>query len=96
MALRFAINGFGRIGRCILRAAVERGENLEVVLINDIEGEPPQPGQIRRLAITETHDYDILGTLLPVTETWSGVSAAHGVPGPSLISITPAVQLPAR
>ena len=26
-----AINGFGRIGRCILRAAIERGENLEVV-----------------------------------------------------------------
>jgi len=37
MALRFAINGFGRIGRCILRAAIERKEDLEIVLINDID-----------------------------------------------------------
>jgi len=34
---RFAINGFGRIGRNILRAALKRGANLDVVLINDID-----------------------------------------------------------
>ena len=34
---RFAINGFGRIGRNILRAAIKRGANLDVVLINDID-----------------------------------------------------------
>jgi glyceraldehyde 3-phosphate dehydrogenase len=34
---RFAINGFGRIGRNILRAAVKRGANFDVVLINDID-----------------------------------------------------------
>jgi glyceraldehyde 3-phosphate dehydrogenase len=34
---RIAINGFGRIGRCVLRAAIERGEkNLEFVSINDL------------------------------------------------------------
>ena len=34
---RIAINGFGRIGRCVLRAAVDRGEkDLEFVSINDI------------------------------------------------------------
>jgi glyceraldehyde 3-phosphate dehydrogenase len=34
---RIAINGFGRIGRCIVRAAIERGEkDLEFVFINDI------------------------------------------------------------
>ena len=34
---RIAINGFGRIGRCILRAVVERGEkDLEFVSINDL------------------------------------------------------------
>jgi glyceraldehyde 3-phosphate dehydrogenase len=34
---RIAINGFGRIGRCIVRAAIERGEkDLEFVSINDI------------------------------------------------------------
>jgi glyceraldehyde 3-phosphate dehydrogenase (phosphorylating) len=34
---RFAINGFGRIGRNILRAAVKRNANFEVALINDID-----------------------------------------------------------
>jgi len=34
---RFAINGFGRIGRNTLRAAVKRGANLDVVLINDVD-----------------------------------------------------------
>ncbi len=37
MTVRFAINGFGRIGRLVLRAIVERGaENIEVVAINDL------------------------------------------------------------
>ena len=34
---RFAINGFGRIGRNILRAAIKRGAALDVVLINDVD-----------------------------------------------------------
>ncbi len=34
---RFAINGFGRIGRNILRAAVQRGEKLDIVGVNDID-----------------------------------------------------------
>ncbi len=37
MARKIAINGFGRIGRCVLRALRERGGNdLEVVAINDL------------------------------------------------------------
>jgi glyceraldehyde 3-phosphate dehydrogenase len=37
MATKIGINGFGRIGRCILRALVERGaKDLEVVAINDL------------------------------------------------------------
>src|SRR6184192_233776 len=34
---RIAINGFGRIGRNILRAAIKRGAQLDVVHINDID-----------------------------------------------------------
>ena len=34
---RFAINGFGRIGRNILRAAIKRGAHFDVVLINDVD-----------------------------------------------------------
>jgi glyceraldehyde 3-phosphate dehydrogenase len=34
---RIAINGFGRIGRCVVRAALERGEkDLEFVTVNDL------------------------------------------------------------
>jgi glyceraldehyde 3-phosphate dehydrogenase len=33
---RIAINGFGRTGRCTLRAAYERSADLEVVAINDV------------------------------------------------------------
>jgi glyceraldehyde 3-phosphate dehydrogenase len=38
MATRIAINGFGRIGRCIVRAMYERGadKELELVAINDL------------------------------------------------------------
>src|SRR4051794_2758324 len=37
MARKIAINGFGRIGRCIVRALVERDvKDVEVVAINDL------------------------------------------------------------
>jgi len=36
MSVRVAINGFGRIGRNVLRAARERGAGFEVVAVNDI------------------------------------------------------------
>jgi glyceraldehyde 3-phosphate dehydrogenase len=36
MAIRVAINGFGRIGRIVFQAIVDRGEPLEVVAVNDI------------------------------------------------------------
>jgi len=37
MATKIAINGFGRIGRCIVRAIAERNvKDLEVVVVNDL------------------------------------------------------------
>jgi ribosomal protein S12 methylthiotransferase len=39
-----------------------------VALINDFEGDEPRAGEIRHLRITEAHDYDVVGTLLPTTE----------------------------
>jgi len=39
-----------------------------VTLINDFEGAEPKQGEIRRLRVTEAHDYDLVGTLLPGTE----------------------------
>ncbi len=38
MATKFAINGFGRIGRMVLRAALSRNEkDIEIVAINDLD-----------------------------------------------------------
>src|ERR1700712_5441482 len=36
MTIKIGINGFGRIGRMVLRAAVENFEQIEVVAINDL------------------------------------------------------------
>ncbi|HEY8484850.1 MAG TPA: glyceraldehyde 3-phosphate dehydrogenase NAD-binding domain-containing protein, partial [Longimicrobiales bacterium] len=36
MAIRVAINGFGRIGRTIVRAAKKSGAQLEFVAVNDV------------------------------------------------------------
>jgi len=36
MAIRVAINGFGRIGRLLFRAAVERNAKIDFVAVNDI------------------------------------------------------------
>ncbi len=49
-----------------------------VTLINDFEGDEPRSGQIRTLRITEAHDYDLVGTLLPseFVRDWRGASAA--------------------
>ena len=40
MPVRVAINGFGRVGRCVLRSAYEQDANIEVVAINDLVEAP--------------------------------------------------------
>jgi ribosomal protein S12 methylthiotransferase len=50
------------------RLATQAPEIDGVALINDFEGSEPRQGEIRRLRITEAHDYDLVGTLLPGTE----------------------------
>jgi ribosomal protein S12 methylthiotransferase len=50
-----------------------------VTLINDFEGEAPRPGEIRPLLITETHDYDVVGTLLAPEEPFIPQPRAAGL-----------------
>jgi glyceraldehyde 3-phosphate dehydrogenase (phosphorylating) len=40
MPVRVGINGFGRIGRCVLRSAYERDSELEIVAVNDLADAP--------------------------------------------------------
>jgi glyceraldehyde 3-phosphate dehydrogenase len=47
MAVRVAINGFGRTGRAAFRAAIERQADIEWVAINDV-ADPPMLAQLLR------------------------------------------------
>ncbi|MEJ5364373.1 MAG: type I glyceraldehyde-3-phosphate dehydrogenase [Desulfosoma sp.] len=47
MAIRVAINGFGRIGRMVFRANVDRGNPLEIVALNDL-GSPAELAYLLR------------------------------------------------
>lgn len=48
MALRIAINGFGRIGRLVLRAVVESGRrDIEIVAVNDLGPVPTNAHLLR-------------------------------------------------
>jgi ribosomal protein S12 methylthiotransferase len=62
------------------RMSTQAPEIDGVVLINDVEGAEPRAGQMRRLRITETHDYDIIGTLLESAE--QGIPA-YQIPNPA-------------
>jgi ribosomal protein S12 methylthiotransferase len=46
------------------RMSTQAPEIDGTVMINDFEGGEPASGQMRRLRITEAHDYDLIGTLL--------------------------------
>jgi len=50
------------------RMSTQAPEIDGVTLINDFEGAPPRAGEIRLLRISDAHDYDVVGTLLPPTE----------------------------
>jgi glyceraldehyde 3-phosphate dehydrogenase len=47
MSVRVGINGFGRIGRNVFRAAVERGSGFQVVAFNDLM-DPPMAAHLLR------------------------------------------------
>ena len=64
------------------RMSTQAPEIDGVTLINDFEGSEPRAGEIRRLRITEAHDYDVVGTLLAPTEPAPKLPA-----GPGLINI---------
>ena len=84
-AKRIAINGYGRIGRAILRAIVERGlENqLQIVAINDLG--------IAESVVYETR-YDSVHGIFPATVEatdqgghgdWGAAGGARAEPGPT-------------
>jgi glyceraldehyde 3-phosphate dehydrogenase (phosphorylating) len=61
VAVRVAINGFGRIGRMVLRAAKERGLDIDFVAINDVADLEPLAMVLR---------YDSIHGPYPGTVEW--------------------------
>jgi len=86
------------------RMSTQAPEIDGVTLINDFEGAEPKPGQIRRLRVTEAHDYDLIGTLMAGVEQDPNAAPAHderaewpGAGTARLIQIGPApAQIPVR
>ena len=72
MSIKIGINGFGRIGRNVLRAATEMGSDLEVVAVNDI-GDP------RTFAHLLKHD-TAMGTFGPAVEVCGDAIVVDGRP----------------
>ena len=63
MTVKIGINGFGRIGRNFLRAALSTGSDLEVVAVNDLDN--PE-------ALAHLLKYDTVGGRLDATVTVEG------------------------
>jgi ribosomal protein S12 methylthiotransferase len=59
-----------------------------VTLINDFEGAEPRAGEIRLARITESHDYDLVATLLLPTEQFPE-AVAPALRPPPLVNIEP-------
>lgn len=67
------------------RMPVQAPEIDGVTLVNDFEGAEPRPGEMRRLRVTEAHDYDVVGTLLDAQEPEAGEPAS--APAERLVQI---------
>jgi len=50
------------------RLATQAPEIDGVCLINDFGGDAPKPGEMRRIRVTEAHDYDLIGALIDARE----------------------------
>ena len=59
MAVRVGINGFGRIGRLVLRAAIKQRSNLEFVAINDITDTKTLAHLFKYDSVHRTFDGDV-------------------------------------
>ena len=82
MAPRIAINGFGRVGRAALRAALERDLDLEFVAINDLADDAS-------LAHLLKHD-SVYGRFAEEVETGEGSISVDGIAIPIFHEADPA------
>jgi glyceraldehyde 3-phosphate dehydrogenase len=85
MTVRVGINGFGRIGRNLLRASLERGADLDFVAVNDL-------GSLETMAHLLKYD-SVMGPLpQPVKATKNGIKV--GLDELQVLSIRNPAELP--
>lgn len=78
------------------RTATQAPEIDGVCYINDFGPGEPRPGEMRRLRITEAHDYDLVGELVDAAETRFVERRAPLNPFPILPSQTTRAAIPVR
>ena len=71
------------------RLATQAPEIDGVCLINDFGGAEPSPGELRKIRITEAHDYDLIGELIDAGE--ERPTAAVNAAGPFVILPTASI-----
>ena len=71
------------------RLATQAPEIDGVCLINDFGGADPSPGELRKIRITEAHDYDLIGELIDAGE--ERPTAAVNAAGPFVILPTASI-----
>ena len=66
------------------RLATQAPEIDGVCYINDFGPGEPRAGEMRRMRITEAHDYDLVGELIDAPEQWEGAARSAANPFPIL------------
>ena len=61
MSTRVAINGFGRVGRSVLRAAHAQNADIEIVAINDVADAPTLAHLLRYDSVYGKFPVELLG-----------------------------------
>ena len=62
MAIRVGINGFGRIGRQVVRAAKEQGVDLDFIAVNDLTDTKTLAHLFKYDSVHRTYGRDVRST----------------------------------
>jgi glyceraldehyde 3-phosphate dehydrogenase len=75
VTVRVGINGFGRIGRSFLRAALERGVDIEVVGVNDLTDNTTLAHLLKYDSILGRFPYEVKATADEITVNGKSIKA---------------------
>ena len=91
MSMKIGITGFGRIGRLVFRAAIERG--IEVAAINDVMEPDYMAYMLKYDSIHGTFKYDVSSTKDSIVVGGSGLNTMMDIRSSSILRGTAQYQL---